>query len=470
MKTKNPSKTIKSRFTRRDFISTIGASTAAVLAGPFVKADKTFANAIYSASDYAAQVAVTRGDNYERSFIKNRLQHLFESLGGIGDVIKTGDKVAIKINLTGGSGYDNHHRLNGVDLRDSTWTHPEVLRATAELIIDSGVKPEDLYFVEAIWDDNSYNNYGYKDVQDELGCKLVNLNKPDPYDDFMDKAVGENHFYYESFKLNRILDEVDVFVSIPKMKHHFNAAVTHSMKNLIGITPLQHYIKNGMGGYRSALHVDGGSINKHLPRSICDLNLARPVNLAVIDGIKNADDGEGPWINTFKPAEYHLLMAGKDPVATDSIASFQMGNDPEADVLITPENKTADNYLKMLAEIGMGTNILSEIELVGDGADAIKTSIPKQRIRRPEAVQVLRNYPNPFNPSTTFYFTIKESGNVTLTIYNTIGQVVETLVDGYVPAGEHFVPWTADNLPSGIYYYKMQTSEYALSRKLLLQK
>jgi len=460
----------KYSFTRRDFISTLGTSTAALFAGSLANAGKIHANTIHSAGEYTAQVAVTRGDNYERAFIKNKVQHLFESLGGIGDVIKTGDKVAIKINLTGGSGNANHSRLKGVDIRDSTWTHPEVLRATAELIIDSGVKPEDLYFVEAIWDDKSYNNYGYKDVQDELGCQLVNLNKPGPYENFMDKAVGADHFYYESFKFNRILDDVDVFVSIPKMKHHFHAAVTHSMKNLIGLVPLQHYIKTGMNGYRSALHYDGGDIYKHLPRSICDLNLARPVNLAVIDGIKNADGGEGPWNSTFVPVEYHLLMAGKDPVATDSIASFQMGNDPEADKLITPDNKRTDNYLKMLAEKGMGTNILSEIELVGDGADAIKTSVAKHRPQRPESIQVLQNYPNPFNPSTTFYFTIKKPGNVTLTVYNTMGQAVETLVDGYVPAGEHFIPWTANNLPSGVYYYKMQTNEYALSRKLLLQK
>jgi len=264
---------------------------------------------------------------------------------------------------------------------------------------------------------------------------------------------------------------VNVFVSIPKMKHHFNAAVTHSMKNLIGITPLQNYIKQGMSGYRSKLHEDGGDIRTHLPRSICDLNLARPVNLAVIDGIKNADGGEGPWNSTFQLAEYHLLLAGKDPVATDSIASVQMGNDPEADKLYTPVNEYADNYLKMLAERGMGTNIISEIELVGDGASTIKTSVrPVNRPNRPETIRLLQNYPNPFNPTTTFNYTLKESGNVSLTIYDTMGRLVDTVIDGYVPAGEYFIPWTANNLPSGVYFYKLQTGWFSTTRKLVLQK
>lgn len=458
------------KFTRRDFLSTAGAGTAALLLNPVKNAKKLSASTLLP-GEYKAQVAATRADSYDRALVKSKVQHLFESLGGIGDVIHANDKVAIKINLTGGTQYENYPKLEGTSLIDSTWTHPEVLRAVGELILDCGVKPEDLYIVEAIWDAKSYNDYGYKDVQTSLGCQLIDLNKKAPYTDFIDKPTGEKHVYYESFKLNRILDEVNAFVSIPKMKHHFNAAVTHSMKNLVGITPLSLYVKTGMSGYRSALHYDGGDIRLHLPRSICDLNLARPVNLAVIDGIKNADGGEGPWNSTFELAEYHLLLAGKDPVATDSIASVQMGNDPEADKLITPDNQEVDNYLKMLAERGMGTNVISEIEIVGDGASTIKTSVRHaNRPNRPETIRLLQNYPNPFNPSTTFNYTIKESGNVTLTIYNTTGRLVDTVVDGYVPAGEYFIPWTANNLPSGVYFYKLQTGGFSTTRKLVLQK
>ncbi|HPG41365.1 MAG TPA: DUF362 domain-containing protein [bacterium] len=461
---------VTEQFSRRDFISTVGAGTAALLLNPVKNAGKLSASTLLP-TEYKAKVAATRADNYDRAFIKSKVQHLFEALGGISDVVHANDKVAIKINLTGGSGYASNSKLVGGSLVDNVWTHPEVLRAVGELILDCGVKPEDLYIVEAIWDAKSYNNYGYKDVQTSLGCQLVDLNKPAPFADFMEKSTGDKHCYYESFTLNRILDEVNVFVSIPKMKHHFNAAVTHSMKNLIGITPLQNYIKQGMSGYRSKLHEDGGDIRMHLPRSICDLNLARPVNLAVIDGIKNADGGEGPWNSTFQLAEYHLLLAGKDPVATDSIASVQMGNDPEADKLYTPVNEYADNYLKMLAERGMGTNIISEIELVGDGASTIKTSVrPVNRPNRPETIRLLQNYPNPFNPSTTFNYTLKESGNVSLTIYDTMGRLVDTVVDGYVPAGEYFITWTASNLPSGVYFYKLQIGGFSTTRKLVLQK
>jgi hypothetical protein len=77
-------------------------------------------------------VAVTQGDNYESAFIRNRVEHLFNSLGGIGDVVQPGDKVGIKINLTGGSSWVGHENLEGVDFRECVWTHPEVLKAVGE--------------------------------------------------------------------------------------------------------------------------------------------------------------------------------------------------------------------------------------------------------------------------------------------------------------------------------------------------
>lgn len=323
-------------------------------------------------SSFLAQVAVTEADNYERSLIKQKVQHLFESIGGINDVVKAGDKVAIKINLTGGSGSASSPKLEGKPITESMWTHPEVLRAVGELIIDSGVRASDIFIVEALWDSASYNNFGYLEIQKSLGAQRVNLNAKEPYSDFIDKPVGDNKFFYNSFKLNQILADVDVYVSIPKMKQCFDAGVTLSLKNQIGIVPIQFYRQSMWDNMRSKLHFEGGDVGAHLPRSICDLNLARPVHLAVIDGIKNAVGGEGVWNPTFKPAEHHVLLAGKDPVATDSIASYLMGNDPEAEKLQLPDGvRQCDNYLELLHQKGVGTNQMHEIEVVGDGAKAI---------------------------------------------------------------------------------------------------
>jgi len=460
------------KFSRRDFLKSVSVVSAGLMVNPFQKSQNLFAENYRRELTNSAQVAVTQAFDYTNpQLIKQKVQHLFESLGGINDVLHKGDKVAIKINLTGGSSDPNHNRLKGVPLQESVWTHPEVLRAVAQLIIDWGIKPEDIYIVEAIWDANSYNKFGYLDVQQELGIQLVDLNKPAPYADFIDKKVGDNHFYYTTFKCNQILDEVNVFISIPKMKQHYDAGVTHSMKNLVGIVPLQHYTLPNKRSYRSALHLDGGNIRTHLPRSICDLNLTRPVNLAVIDGIKNAEGGEGAWNSTFRPAEYHLLLAGKDPVALDSIASFQMGNHPEAEKFQLPSGEQCDNYLLLASQKGMGTNLLSEIELTGDGAHLI-TSVDHQISRQniPETVQLFQNYPNPFNSSTTIRYYLPRSGNATLKVYNVTGQQIKTLVNGYLPSGEHQLKWRVTDLPSGSYYYKLEMGKYSEVRKLVFQK
>ena len=456
---------------RRQFISTAGALTAGLLLNPAKKAHAASGQILTAGPD----VAVTQAFDYDDpALIKQKVQHLFDSIGGISDVVSADDKVAVKINLTGGSSYANDQALQGYDITEAMWTHPAVLRAVCELLLDSGVSAENLYIVEAIWDMASFNNYGYKDVQDDLGIQLVNLNQSAPYADFVEKSTGDSHFNYSAFTLNRILDEADVYVSVPKMKQHYDAGVTHSMKNQIGITPLSYY----GSGYRRHLHDKNGSenIRAYLPRSIVDLNLARPVNLCVIDGIMNAEGGEGVWIPTFTPSEYHLMLAGKDPVAVDAVCSWQMGNDPEADKLALPGNrggndKECDNYLKLAGQIGMGTNILSEINLTGDGADQIHTFVEDHPdTPAPNSIHLFANWPNPFNGSTRIRFFVPESGSVSLHIYNSIGQKVVTLVDGTVGPGDHEYYWNAENMPSGVYVARLEAGIQIQTRTLTVQK
>jgi len=461
---------VKERLSRRKFLNLIGKGTTGLFLAPFLKSTGIKAFAHQLDPPYLAQVAITPANNYERTYIKQKVQYLCETLGGISNVVKSGNKVAIKINLTGGSGSADDERLHGTSLQESIWTHPEVLRAVGELIIDCGVKGNDIYFVESLWDSASFNDYGYQEVRQSLGAQLVNLNNPAPYSAFIDKAVGEKKFYYSSFKMNQILSDVDVYVSIPKMKQHYNAGVTHSIKNQIGIVPLQHYVQSNRPGYRSALHYDGGDINTHLPRSICDLFLARPVNLAIIDGIKNAEGGEGPWNSTFRTAAYNVLLAGKDAIATDSVASFLMGNDPAAPKIQLPDGHQCDNYLELLHQKGLGTNQLSEIEILGDGAGLVNAVIPEYKHILPENFILFQNFPNQFNSSTAIKFYLPRDENVTIKIYNLSGQELEILAKSAFPAGQHKLYWSPKNLPSGIYFYQMQAGQFSVSRKMIYAK
>lgn len=461
----------KKKLSRREFLGALGTTGAGFLLSPIFNSKRQYIYGRELEFPFLTKVGITQADNYDRILIKQKVQHLFESIGGISDVVKAGDKVAIKINLTGGSGSAMSSKLNGKLITEAMWTHPEVLRAVTELIIDSGVSANDIYFVEAIWDAASYNNFGYLDVQQSLGVQMVNLNSKEPYANFIEKPVGEKKFFYDSFTLNQILADIDVYVSIPKMKQHYEAGVTHSLKNQIGIVPIQYYMQSMWDNMRSKLHFDGGDIGTHLPRSICDLNLARPVHLAVIDGIKNAVGGEGVWNSTFQTFESHVLLAGKDPVATDSIASFLMGNDPEAEKFQLPDGvRQCDNYLELLNQKGVGTNRMGEIEPVGDGAGLITTFQPVQQIKIRDNFQLCQNFPNPFNPSTAIIFYAPHSEHVTIKIYNIAGQEIETLVNSIVAAGQHEILWTAKNLTSGVYICQMQAANFFDTKKLIFQK
>ena len=81
-----------------------------------------------------------------------------------------------------------------------------------------------------------------------------------------------------------------------------------------------------------------------------------------------------------------------------------------------------------------------------------------------------QNYPNPFNPSTTIKYSIPKAGNVKLTVYNSIGSKVATVVNEYKSAGHYSVQFNGSNLASGIYLYRMEAGNYSEARKFILMK
>jgi hypothetical protein len=88
----------------------------------------------------------------------------------------------------------------------------------------------------------------------------------------------------------------------------------------------------------------------------------------------------------------------------------------------------------------------------------------------PTEYRLEQNYPNPFNPSTAIRFDLPADGNVTLKVYNTIGQEVATLIEGYTAAGRHEVRWDARSLPSGVYIYRLAAGRAVETRKMTLMK
>ncbi len=88
----------------------------------------------------------------------------------------------------------------------------------------------------------------------------------------------------------------------------------------------------------------------------------------------------------------------------------------------------------------------------------------------PTAYSLNQNYPNPFNPSTIINFSIPNEGFVTLSVYNSIGQQVATLVNESKPAGTYQVDFIAEGLTSGIYFYQITSGNFSETKKMMLLK
>lgn len=82
----------------------------------------------------------------------------------------------------------------------------------------------------------------------------------------------------------------------------------------------------------------------------------------------------------------------------------------------------------------------------------------------------LSNFPNPFNPSTNISYSIKESGRVNIKVFDLIGQEIVELVNEEKEAGYYSVSFDASRLPSGIYIYTINASNFVQTRKMLLMK
>jgi|GEM_PF-2437466 len=79
-----------------------------------------------------------------------------------------------------------------------------------------------------------------------------------------------------------------------------------------------------------------------------------------------------------------------------------------------------------------------------------------------------QNYPNPFNPETKISYSIAKAGLVKLAVYNVLGQKVAELVNGTQPAGNYQITWNATNMPSGVYFYRLESGDFTRTMKMML--
>ncbi|MFC1527643.1 T9SS type A sorting domain-containing protein [Candidatus Neomarinimicrobiota bacterium] len=129
--------------------------------------------------------------------------------------------------------------------------------------------------------------------------------------------------------------------------------------------------------------------------------------------------------------------------------------------------KNNDGDIFIIDQIGSGITIPPRITKINFDWEL---STSQNKYQGPLTYALHNNYPNPFNPITTIRYSLPESADIKLEVFDFLGKKVATLVDEYKNTGNYSVVFNAENLPSGIYFYRLLTGKFVESKKILLIK
>jgi uncharacterized protein (DUF362 family) len=332
----------------------------------------------------AAPVAIGRCRGYDQT-LSTTLSSIFDQIGGLGFV--KGKTVALKLNLTGNIG----RFPNRADLPYRN--HPATVLAACQLLARAGARRLRILesFFPAGQDLALWARYGL-DVKaiGNVGCKVEweNTQNLGAGAKYVRMKVPFGGYVFPAYDLNHSYADCDVYASLSKLKNHWIAGVTMSLKNNFGNTPCSLYggdcgpsgnedpkqergpvchagVKTPPKGVPQELHPDSPREDGYrVPRIVADLVGVRPIDLAIVDGIESIRGGEGAWNPGVQIVKPGLLVAGRNPVCVDAVCTAVMGYDPRADRGTKPFLH-GDNTLKLAEAAGIGTADLNRIEIAG---------------------------------------------------------------------------------------------------------
>jgi uncharacterized protein (DUF362 family) len=375
-------------FLRRSAALAIGAPFA--FSGLSILAD----NSAVSAARSTANVAIVPCHEYGPE-VTPALKKSFDLIGGIDSLVRN-KTVTVKINLTG----TDFSWFLGRPTGETYMTHSSTVIALLTLLFNSGAArvrlvesnqslaelPETL--AAAGWDVKAVDALGKVEYENTR-----NLGFGKSYAELKVPTAG---YMFSSFNVNHSYHDTDVMISLAKLKRHITAGVTLSMKNLFGITPNSLY-GSSAGSERATegrmpLHSQDGyekivlpglkpDIKLHspfsrVPRIVADINSARPIDLAIIDGVSSITVGEGPWCSQVGPVKIikpGVIIVGRNAVSTDAVATAVMGYDPRAARGTNPFTY-CDNHLLFAEQAGLGTADLEQIDVRGLSIDKARFS------------------------------------------------------------------------------------------------
>ncbi len=145
------------------------------------------------------------------------------------------------------------------------------------------------------------------------------------------------------------------------------------------------------------------------------------------------------------------------------------GGSKEVEIIFNPKVEAQTDYDTYIALPNNDPNE-ANVGFPVTGSGIFNPSAVSTNDVLPTAYSLSQNYPNPFNPSTSIQFNIVQDGVVKLAVYNTLGKEVAVLVNGNMEAGSHKIDWQAEELSSGVYFYRLTAGSFSATKKMILMQ
>lgn len=283
----------------------------------------------------AHEVSIVRCDTYDESKVRAAVEASLKPLGGLGSVVKKGDRVLIKLNLLGSKKPEQ-----------AVTTHPALAKAIVRMVQEIGGVPMLGDSPGGSSTGTSYKallkNTGIQAVADETGCEIVSF-------DESAEVFPEKARTYKKLKIAKAVTDADVVIGLPKLKTHSLTFYTGAVKLLYGYIP---------GVTKTEYHLHTGRDVGLFAEMLLDIYEARPPDLYVMDAIVGME-GNGPSGGT--PRDIGLIMASRSATAMDFVATAIVGMDP----LSVPTVKKA-------LDRGTGPGKLDEIKVHGESVASVR--------------------------------------------------------------------------------------------------
>jgi hypothetical protein len=203
---------------------------------------------------------------------------------------------------------------------------------------------------------------------------------------------------------------------------------------------------------------------------------------ATLGALLGGDELSGMFISVLMGLNKKLLGVSTFPEgsfgsgfysSSDNGATWQVNNNglqtnPPISALAGSTDKMGDSVAEVHFYIGFFENVNGGAKIFK--STYIVTDVEPVSNLVPDDYELQQNFPNPFNPSTTINFSIPTEEFVSLSVFNSLGEKVSTLVSENLNAGTYKYDWDAADLPSGIYFYRLNANEYTVSKKMILLK